>query len=184
MEEDIMLVEEVLKGNIDSFNIIVNKYELNILKFIYNMIKNKEAAEDITQEVFINVYNKLYMYNKKYKFSNWILQISRNKCIDYIRKYRRVYEADIDEYNNIASKDTSPEKVLEYKESKSMLEEFLNTLGSEEKQILNLRYSQQATFKDIAIILDMNESTVKRKYYKAKSEFMKLREKDEMRCKV
>ena len=68
MDEDIRLVKEVLNGNLDSFNILVNKYELNIIKFVYNMIRDKEASEDIAQEVFITIYNKLYMYNQIISF--------------------------------------------------------------------------------------------------------------------
>ena len=52
VREDSNLIESILDGNVDSFNILINKYEVIVLRFIYNMIKDKEAAEDITQEVF------------------------------------------------------------------------------------------------------------------------------------
>ncbi|MBU5591798.1 sigma-70 family RNA polymerase sigma factor [Clostridium sp. MSJ-4] len=171
LDEDLKLIKEILNGNVDSFNIIVNKYQSLILKFIYNMIKDKEAAEDITQEVFITVYNKLYMYNSKYKFSNWILQIARNKCIDYIRKYKRVYEANIEEVIGLASKEPSPEQKLEFKELKTNVERFINDLGDIDKQILILRYAEELTFLDIAEIMNMSESAVKRRYYKSRDKF-------------
>ena len=82
MDEDLKLIKEVLKGNVDSFSILMNKYEHMVFSFAYNMINDREAAQDVTQEVFIIVYNKLYMYDKKYKFKNWLLKIARNKCID------------------------------------------------------------------------------------------------------
>ena len=116
--EDLNLIQSILDGNVDSFNILVNKYEGIVLRFIYNMIKDKEASEDITQEVFIIVYNKLYLYDKNHKFLNWLLQISKNKAIDYIRKYKRVYESNIEDIPNVTSKEMSPEQSAEFMETK------------------------------------------------------------------
>lgn len=183
MDEDIKLIKAVLRGNTDSFNILVNKYEMMILKFIYNMIRDREAAEDIAQEVFITVYNKLYMYNASYKFSNWILQISRNKCIDYIRKYKRVYEANLEEVKDITDTDMSPEQTVEFNETKSEILKFINELNDIDRQILILRYTQETTFADLAQILDMSESAVKRRYYKAREKFKEYLMQKEKRCK-
>jgi RNA polymerase sigma-70 factor (ECF subfamily) len=176
VDEDLKLVQEVLKGNIDSFNILVNKYEFPILRFIYNTIKDREAAEDIAQEVFITVYNKLYSFNTDYKFSNWLYQIAKNKCIDYIRKYKRVYEANVEDAHDIASNEVSPEQNAEFKETKKLVEDFISTLNDMDKQIIILRYANDdMTFSDIAEVLDMSESAVKRRYYKARERFKEYR---------
>ncbi|WP_027625128.1 RNA polymerase sigma factor [Clostridium lundense] len=185
MDEDSKLVQEVLNGNIDSFNIIVNKYELSVMKFIYNIIRNKETAEDITQEVFITLYNKLYMYKKQYKFSNWIFQIAKNKCIDYMRKYKRVYESNIEEIRNLASKEEGPEQSIEFKETKEKVETYINNLEEPDKQIVILRYSKETlTFSDIAEILNISESSVKRRYYKAREKFKEYISSNEKRCRI
>ncbi|MFL0247561.1 RNA polymerase sigma factor [Candidatus Clostridium stratigraminis] len=184
MEEDLKLVLEILKGNIDSFNILVNKYELSILRFVYNTVKDKEAAEDITQEVFITVYNKLYTFNKEYKFSNWLYQIARNKCIDYIRKYKRVYEANVEEVGEMVSKEISPEQSTEFKEVKKLVEGFIETLSDTDKQIILLRYSDEnMTFSDIAEVLRLGESVVKKRYYKTRERFREYRIIKEMGCR-
>ena len=184
MEEDLKLVDEILKGNIDSFNILVNKYEMIILRFIYNMIKDKEASEDITQEVFITVYNKLYTFKKGYKFSNWILQIAKNKCIDYIRKYKRVYQANLEEVRDLATEEISPEESYEFREMKNMIEDFISGLEEVDRQIVNLRYTTESTFHDIAEILNMSESAVKRRYYKLREKFKASISLKEARCKL
>ena len=173
--EDIKLVENILDGNVDSFNILVNKYEYMILKFIYGMIRDKEASEDITQEVFITIYNRLYMYDKKRKFTNWILQIAKNKCIDYMRKYKKVYESNIEDARNLVSSDISPEEALEYRETKKQVQDFINELDDIDRQILTMKYSQDITFSDIADVLGMNLSTVKRRYYKIRDNYKMYR---------
>jgi RNA polymerase sigma-70 factor (ECF subfamily) len=183
MHEDLNLIKAILNGNVDSFSILVNKYEGMVLKFVYNMIRDKEATEDISQEVFISVYNKLYLYNSEYKFSNWLLQISRNKCIDYIRKYRKVYEANIEEVKELTTKEISPEQNAEFKEIKSEIIKFINQLGELDKQILILKYTQELTFLDLAQVLDMNESAVKRRYYKVREKFKGYLIEKEKGCK-
>jgi RNA polymerase sigma-70 factor (ECF subfamily) len=183
VQEDLNLIQSILDGNVDSFSILVNKYEIMVLRFIYNMIKDKEAAEDITQEVFITVYNKLYLYDKSHKFSNWLLQISKNKCIDYIRKYKRVYESNIEDIPNVVSKEMSPEQVAEFKETKENIEAYLGSLNEVDRQILSIRYSQGLTFYDISEILEMTESNVKRRYYRSRENFKTFISHKEKGCK-
>lgn len=180
MEQDIILVRNVLKGDAKSFEYIVNKYEFSILKFVYNMIRNKEEAEDITQEVFLTVYNKMYLYNEKYKFYNWIVQIAKNKCIDYIRKYKKVYNVDITKQKRIKSKEISPQEFIEYKETKQLINDIISDLDIIDKQIIVLKCSQKMTFKDISDILNISQSTIKRRYYKTKNYIMDILEE---RCK-
>ena len=183
VQEDSNLIQSILDGNIDSFNILVNKYEVIVLRFIYNMIKDKEAAEDITQEVFITIYNKLYLYDKNHKFINWLLQVSKNKCIDYIRKYKRVYESNIEDIPNVTSKELSPEQAAEFKETKQNIEAYLNSLCEIDRQILIIRYLQNLTFHDLAEILEITESNVKRRYYKSRQNFKTFISQKEKGCK-
>ncbi|MBC8060627.1 MAG: sigma-70 family RNA polymerase sigma factor [Clostridiaceae bacterium] len=184
MEEDLKLVDQVLKGNIDSFNILVNKYELSIFKFTYNMIRDKEAAEDITQEVFIIVYKKIYTYNREYKFSSWLFQVARNKCIDFMRKYKRVYEANIEDEKTSCSKGISPEAMAELRETKKEIQTFINTLEELDREILVLRYSGEVTFIEIASILNINKATIKRRYYKIRERYRDFISPNETRCKI
>lgn len=181
-EEDVTLVQEVLSGNVKSFEDLVNKYEIVVVRFVYAIIKDKQLAEDITQEVFISVYNKLYTFDSNYKFSNWILRIAKNKCIDYVRKYKKINEENIDEVINISSKETSPEQSIIFNETKESVEKYLSTLNQLDKQIILLRYSQNITFNDISNILQISESSVKRRYYKIKDQFKKYIEVNEKGC--
>lgn len=165
--EDIELVSRVLKGEIESFDQLIIKYELSIMRLIYSIVGDRETAEDICQEVFISAYNKLYTFKQKYKFSTWLHQIAKNRAIDHIRRQKKIKQISIDYIENSPSSDDSPEKIVEYRELKKSIEDFILTLDERDKQILYLRYSNQSlTFTDIADILDLNQSTVKRRYYR------------------
>lgn len=184
MDEDLKLIKEVLKGNVDSFSILMNKYEHMVFSFAYNMINDREAAQDVTQEVFIIVYNKLYMYDKKYKFKNWLLKIARNKCIDYIRKYKRVYEANIEDITYIYDKNPGPEEAMEIREAKLIIRDFIGKLGDIDRQIITLKYSSGTTFIDIGEVMGMTEGAVKRRYYKIRDSFKKHYEREQREKEV
>lgn len=183
--EDEGLVREILRGNIDSFNILIGKYELPIFNFIYRMVRNNEAAQDITQEVFITLYNKLYTFKFDSKFSSWLYQIARNKTLDYIRKYKRVYEVNIEDAGDMACCDQSPEEFVEYRETKSLVENFLKDLNEIDRQILILKYSnKKITFYDISNILHMSEASVKGRYYRLKDKFKSFIKEEEKGCGI
>jgi RNA polymerase sigma factor (sigma-70 family) len=170
---DLEIIECVLSGKIDVYNEVLVRYELAIYKFVFNIIKNEDAAKDVTQEVFITAYYKLHTFKKKYKFSSWLFQIALNKSIDLIRKNKKTQEINIDSIA-ICDFSMSPEHFVEFKETKKKLEDFINTLSKVEQEILILRYSSnELTFRDISEILKINESTVKYKYYKIYKKYEK-----------
>jgi RNA polymerase sigma factor (sigma-70 family) len=166
INEDIDIVKSILMGNTELFEVIVNRYEIGIQRYVYNMVRNSETSEDLTQEVFISAYNKLYTFNREYKFSTWLFQIAKNKTIDYIRKNKK--KVDLEYCDIIASSvDQSPENFVELMETKNNIFEFIKCLNEIDRQILLLRYTKnKITFQQIALILNMPESSVKKRYYR------------------
>lgn len=165
--EDKDIIEHVLQGEALYFEYIIDKYEIPILKYIYSFIGDRTMAEDLCQETFISVYNKLYTYNNINKFSTWIYSIAHNKSIDYLRKATKSREIAIDNIKDSLSKEKSPQEIVEYKETLDSIEGFIKNLDIIDKQILYLRYAHPDTsFKDISNMMGMNESTVKKRYYR------------------
>ncbi|GFP78378.1 RNA polymerase sigma factor [Clostridium fungisolvens] len=165
--EDKDIVERVLQGEALYFEYIIDKYEIPILKYIYSFIGDRTMAEDLCQETFISVYNKLYTYNNANKFSTWIYSIAHNKSIDYLRKITKNREIAIDNIKDSLSREKSPQEVVEYKETLDSIEDFIKKLDIIDKQILYLRYAHpDVSFRDISSMMGMNESTVKKRYYR------------------
>jgi len=172
--QDKEIVERILNGDVQAFELIINRYEMCIARFIYQMVRDKETAEDLTQEVFILAYNKLFTYKSDYKFSAWLYRIARNKTIDYIRKEGKVKFVNVEDIGPICSKESSPEEVVEYKELKESIENFIGTLDDINKKILILRYTNhELTFNDIAHILNISSSSAKKRYYKIYDKYEK-----------
>lgn len=165
--DDSELVKDILSGNIESFDKIINKYEYPVYRFILAMVRDTEEAKDLTQDVFITLYNKLYMYRGKCKFSSWLYKIARNKSMDYIRKNKKIIQLSVEDARDISSNELLPEQWLEFKEMRKELQNFIESQDSITKQILILKSSDSSLkLADIAEILKINISTVKTKYYR------------------
>ena len=174
MIDDAEIIKDVLNGNTKNFNLLVIKYESMIQKYIYSSVRNKELTSDLTQEVFITVYEKLYTYNPDFKFSNWILKIARNKCIDHMRKSKKQQEINIDDIPCITSDYNAPECTAELHELRDNIISFINTLEKTDRDILIMKcLNDNMRFIDVAQILDISESRVKRRFYKIKDCFIK-----------
>ena len=85
---DEALVRAVLSGDRDRFELLVERYQTRLVNYLYRMVRNLEEAHDLTQEVFIRVYQALDRYDSQYRFSTWLFRVAQNAAIDVIRKRR------------------------------------------------------------------------------------------------
>ena len=83
------LIENLKKGDINSFRILVNEHQRKVLNTCYRFLNNKEDAEDLTQEVFLEVYKSISSFRGESKISTWIYRIAVTKSLDFIRKKKR-----------------------------------------------------------------------------------------------
>src|SRR6266567_8161522 len=81
------LVQTAIAGREASFEELVRRYQRPIAAYVYRMIGDYDAALDLTQEVFIKVYNSLNRYRSEFKFSTWIYKIAHNGAIDHLRRH-------------------------------------------------------------------------------------------------
>ena len=165
------LVRDILKGNTGSFEILMKRYESIVYRYCCGVLKNVTAAEDVTQEVFIQVYKKLYTFKQLSKLQSWILRIAHNKCIDYIRKNKN-NEVPIDDVLNLHSNEGSPEDAAEGDEQKKVFKGFMAQLNKIDRQIIVLKYSNKdLTFYDIGEILNISEGAAKKRFYRAREKY-------------
>src|SRR5215216_648247 len=93
------LVATAVSGVEGSFEELVRRYQRPIAAYVYRMVGNYEAALDLTQEVFIKVYNSLGRYRSEFKFSTWIYKIAHNSAIDHLRRYSTREQSLINEFD-------------------------------------------------------------------------------------
>jgi RNA polymerase sigma-70 factor (ECF subfamily) len=172
---DAELVVRALKGRDDGFEELVRRYQRPIVSYVYRMTGDYEAALDLTQEVFIKVYNSLARYSPEYKFSTWIYRIAHNAAIDHLRR-RSTRElelgatrADGEQYERPApSTAPSPEQLSERAERRAEIEEVVRALPPSYRELIVLRHAHDLSYDEIAEVTGLPLGTVKNRIFRAR----------------
>lgn len=142
----------------------------NVFNYVYFKINDEEEAEDIAIETFTKVFAKLKLYNADFDFKTWVLSIAHNNMIDHIRKSPEL-KLSLDDENypiDIQEDLPSPEESLIQKQDNDALIFYLQKLKPEYRRILELRFLEEKTYKEIAEELDLSMANVKVRLLRAR----------------
>lgn len=166
--EDQNLIQQYLKGDEKSLEILVEKYLKIIYGFIYKSVGDQAVAEDISQEVFIKVWKNLRKFDQKRNFKPWVFQIAKNTLIDFTRKKKSIPFSKFENekgqnvlLDNMASKSAN---ILDVLNNKRILATVLQKLDTKEQKLINLRHTQGMSFQEIADALGESINTIKSRY--------------------
>ena len=164
-------MQAILDGDKDGLHCIYKAYGAYIFSIVYDILKNREDAEDVTTEFFI----KLWKIADKYQFGGahraWLGRIAHNMAIDYIRARK-----DHTSYEEIVETEKMGQESFEEQVVNELsLKEAVETLEQEEQEIVNLKVLGQLTFKEIAEIIKRPMGTVTWKYRQAMEKLRRCR---------
>jgi len=162
--DDKECVRRCLEGETDIYALLVERYEKQVFNIVYQMIHNYESAQDVTQSIFIKVYENLDSYKSKYKFFSWIYRIAVNETLNYIQREKKNTELKLE----ISSDENSPLDNCEKEDEKKCLVEAIEKLSIMYKSVIILKYFLQLSYKDMAYILDVSEGKVKSRLFTAR----------------
>lgn len=161
---------------------LIRRYQRPVFSLVYRMVRNRELAEDLTQETFIKVLNAIGRYNPDYKFSSWIFKIANNAAIDHLRRKEldtlsiegapsaTTQERIAATALQITGGDESPLEELEARELGSQIERAIAALRPEYRACIILRHVEGRPYDEIADILDLPLGTVKTYIHRARNE--------------
>ena len=162
------LVNRFQNGDIEAFNPLVLKYEKKIYNLIYQQIRDRETAKDISQEVFLKAFKALPNFKGGSAFYSWIYRIAINSSIDFQRQRNRsrvlTFEElppDADDVLRMSDSHPSPEKLLEEKELGKVIRKAVRELPPGQRRVFNLRHRRKLAIKEIAVLLNRSEGTIK-----------------------
>lgn len=179
MLSDENLSQQVLSGDTAAFEELMNRYKRSIFTIAYRMMGNYHEAEDICQEVFITVFNKMYQFDSNKKFAPWINRIAVNTCISTLRKRNKVVSLSFDE-TYIPGNDQElndlyedPHLIIEQQELKAEIEEALLELPESYRVVLILRYQLDLKNQEIAEVIGASRENVDVKIHRARKALRK-----------
>ncbi|WP_249870086.1 sigma-70 family RNA polymerase sigma factor [Oceanobacillus saliphilus] len=148
---------------------IMNSYGDQILKLAYSYVHNKVIAEDLTQDIFVKCYKSLHTYKGNSKLKTWLWKIAINHCKDYLKSwYNKNVIVLANETNYTGDKQESVEQTVIQSDDDQRLATAVMDLPIKYREVIYLFYFEELQIKEIALVLEAKESTVKTRIRRAK----------------
>jgi RNA polymerase sigma-70 factor, ECF subfamily len=180
------LVARAQQGSEKAYRELLGRYQRPVFSLIYRMVRDREQAEDLAQETFVRVFNHIDRYDPAYKFSSWIFKIATNLTIDWMRRKEVAtvsidgsrYATTPDEIEastiTVASKDETPEELLEARELGSEIEQAIGRLRPEYRTAILLRHIEDRPYEEIALVMSLPLGTVKTYIHRGRKELQEM----------
>jgi len=141
------------KGDSRGFARLYDKYKNRVFGFLLRMTGDRERAEDIMQDSFIAAYRNLVQFDRTRSFLSWLFGIAHKRTIDYFRHIKVETEHEHDALGSIGSRIDAPDDALSNKRIQSLINEAVDTLEPEQREVFLLRELGDVPFKEIAEIM-------------------------------
>lgn len=171
---EIELIQSVLNGNDRDFELLIKKYQTNVFRTAVGLLHNKEDAEEITQDVFLKVFQSLSTFNGKAAFSTWLYRIAINMSLNYLKKKKRSqFWSGLSEWLQLPSNDKQAEVVLNEKSERSIIQNAIDNLPEKQKIAFVLAKYEELSQKKVAEVLNISEGAVEQLLVRAKTNLKK-----------
>lgn len=171
MIDDRTLVRNVLSGDMQAFRLLIHQHERLVAHMVGRIVKRQEDIEELCQDVFLKVHEKLGDFNFQSKLSTWIATIAYRHAINYLRKEKLMFSdiPDEDAFTRNFIEHESPESVTEEKDLDVFVMKLIDSLPVQYKTIITLYHVQDMTYQEICDITGMPEGTVKNYLFRART---------------
>jgi RNA polymerase sigma-70 factor (ECF subfamily) len=175
-------IKAAQQGDIQAFERIVLTYQHKVFNLAYRFLGEREEAEDLTQEVFINVFRHLNRFRGKSQFSTWVYQVTMNHCRNRLKYLKRRHHhgtesldtplrtAEGELERELPDEADVPDQVLHRQEVQSLVQAALSELREDYREVIVLRDIQELSYQEVSEVLDLPEGTIKSRLHRARLE--------------
>jgi RNA polymerase sigma-70 factor, ECF subfamily len=182
--DEISLIERLKQGDSSAFDEIVNRFRKQVFTTCIGFVHNAEDAEDLAQDVFIEVFRSIRNFRSDSKLSTWLYRIAVNKSLNLLRKHKKntmlVFfenmfgaENGNEQEKIYASESTEADKNFELKELKKVLEKAIDSLPKNQKTAFVLAKYDEMSYSEISEIMGLSLSSVESLIHRAKTGLQK-----------
>ena len=173
---DQKIINQILEGDTNAFSVLVDNYKDLVFTLAMRMVKNREEAEEVSQDTFIKVYKSLNKFKGNSKFSTWIYRVAYNTCLDRLKKIKREYNVvAIDEFteHQVKTLDNALDQ-MEAQEHKQKIQECLQLLPSDDSFLLTLYYFEDQSLEEISKVVGLTANNVKVKLFRSRKKLTSI----------
>ncbi|GAB1446577.1 RNA polymerase sigma factor [Flammeovirgaceae bacterium] len=171
MTEDEALVSRILAGDMESFRRLIKQHERLVAHMVGRIVKNTEDQEELCQDVFLKVYDKLKTFSFQSKLSTWIATIAYRHAINHLRKKRIPINGQVEweDFKERFIDDGNLEEELADKDLEEHVMIYINQLPIHYRAVLTMYHVEGMNYQEIGKITDMPEGTVKNYLFRARN---------------
>ncbi|MCQ4875059.1 MULTISPECIES: RNA polymerase sigma factor [Odoribacteraceae] len=172
------MIEAILKGDQKAFKLLVDTYQLMVVNTCYAFVHDRDEAEDIAQDVFVQVFESLGRFRFESKLSTWLYRIAVNRSINHCKSPRgRAIKIDIDSWKQqevAQSVEMPQQQILEEQEQIELLHKAIDKLPENQRTALILNKYEELSYKEIADVMGVSLSSVESLIFRAKNNLEKI----------
>ncbi|MBO9658771.1 MAG: RNA polymerase sigma factor [Chitinophagaceae bacterium] len=171
-QNDNELISKVLGGDQQAYAVLVDRYKSYVFTLALRFTKNREDAEEVSQDIFIKAYRALADFRGASKFSTWLYTIVNTTCITFLRKKRlEVHSLDNEKVFEVADSQDSGFRanLVEQKSRVNMVNRAIALLSSDDAEIITLFYKGEQSLDEIAKVLGIESNAVKVRLHRART---------------
>lgn len=172
------MIEAILKGDQKAFKLLVDTYQLMVVNTCYAFVHDRDEAEDIAQDVFVQVFESLGRFRFESKLSTWLYRIAVNRSINHCKSPRgRAIKIDIDSWKQqevAQSVEMPQQQILEEQEQIELLHKAIDKLPENQRTALILNKYEELSYKEIADVMGVTLSSVESLIFRAKNNLEKI----------
>jgi RNA polymerase sigma-70 factor, ECF subfamily len=179
--EEAALVRRVQARDELAFREIVDRYQAKVFSIIYGILRNRNDAEDIAQQVFAKIYFSIKNFDFRSSLLTWIYKITVNECYDYLRKKRvrkLVYESDFSTDDSLRMENSEPATDQEAPVDQRLAQhdlvfKLLSKISEEDRSLILLKEVEGHSVEELSEMTGLNENTIKVKLFRARQKLVK-----------
>lgn len=168
--EDQHYIDATINGDAKAFAVLVDRYKHMVFTLAMKIVKNTEEAEEVSQDVFIKVYQVLQTFKGDSKFSTWLYKIAYYRSLDYLKKQKRnlrTSSIDADTEYHLPSVENALNG-LELDERKLAIKSAIDKLPEDDAVVITLHYFEELSLKEIGEIMNIEANTVKVRLFRSR----------------
>jgi|WetSurMetagenome_2_1015567.scaffolds.fasta_scaffold03284_7 RNA polymerase sigma-70 factor, ECF subfamily len=180
--DDLEITAKLKRGDNDVFPIVVGKYQKLVLNCSYKFLRNRESAEDLTQEVFLEVWESIHTFRGDSLLSTWIYRITVTKALNHIKRLKRkkrfgvivdLFQGGESEEQLSLPEQMGPDKELETKERARILNWALDKLPDNQRIAFTLSKYDELSYREISLIMNTSIPSIESLLHRAKANLKK-----------
>ncbi|MFD2823244.1 RNA polymerase sigma factor [Lacinutrix iliipiscaria] len=173
---DQILIHRIMNGDTQVFAVLVDRYKDLVFTLALRMMKNREEAEEVSQDTFIKVFKSLKKFKGDSKFSTWIYRIAYNTSLDRLKSHKRKQQTvEINEFTEHQVKTIDDAlNMMEVQERQQAIQDCLQLLPSEDCALLTLYYFEELSLEEISKVVNLKANNVKVKLFRSRKKLAEI----------